>query len=348
MPGMAYIDVIKYESAEGELKTVYDAIASSRGKIAEVHTIQSLNPPTIPAHMELYRTVMFSHSPLSRAKREMIAVVVSETNRCRYCVVHHGEALLHFWKDQTLVDALARATAMGRFDDAGELDLTPRHVALCRFARRVTADPGSGGILEGHTATLMVMTTSDEAEAGTFRWRPLVRVSLAIAFYVGAEVTIFGWAPTVMELYHGVPAGRARLAPTLFWIGMLGGRIVIAGLTKRFTSSALLRVSALLGVAASVLLVVVPTEPLLWLAVALSSIACAGIWPLIVASSGETGHETGTTIIVAAGGLGAAVFPYLAGRISEVLPGHYILLMAAPLLLAVFFLSKSEALRNRD
>lgn len=128
---------------------VYDAIAASRGKIAEVHTIQSLNPPTIPAHMELYRTVMFSHSPLSRAEREMIAVVVSETNRCRYCVAHHGAALLHFWKNQALVDALARATASGRFDaagepDAGKLALTPRQVALCRFARRVTADPGSG------------------------------------------------------------------------------------------------------------------------------------------------------------------------------------------------------------
>ncbi len=123
---------------------------------------------------------------------------------------------------------------------------------------------------------------------------------------------------------------------------MLGGRLVIASLTRRHTAERLLRVSAILGVAAAVMLVVVTTEPLLWLAVALSSLACAGIWPLIVATSGETGHETGTTIIVAAGGLGAAVFPYLAGLISEVLPGHFILLMAAPLLLAVFFLSRSS------
>ncbi len=181
-------------------------------------------------------------------------------------------------------------------------------------------------------------------DTGTFRWKPLVKVSVAIACYVGAEVTIFGWAPTVMELYHGVPVARARLAPTLFWIGMLGGRIVIAALTRRYTAELLLRVSALSGVVAAVMLVVVSTEPLLWIAVALSSLACAGIWPLIVATSGETGHETGTTIIVAAGGLGAAIFPYLAGRISEFLPGHFILLMAAPLLLVVFLLSKSSRL----
>ncbi|MDA3951400.1 MAG: carboxymuconolactone decarboxylase family protein [Spirochaeta sp.] len=159
---MAYIHVIRPEDAEEELKAVYDGIAATRGKIAEVHKIQSLNAPTIPAHMELYRTVMFSHSPLSRAEREMMAVVVSQTNRCRYCVAHHGAALVHFWKKQTRVDALARATADGHFDGDGsnavpaddvagavaassdDVGLSLREDALCRFARRVTNDPGSG------------------------------------------------------------------------------------------------------------------------------------------------------------------------------------------------------------
>ena len=267
---------------------------------------------------------------------------------------------------------------------------------------------GSGGLIESHTATLQVMTSRNEAEAGrlvsltqaffavgalvtpvylaledrlnahwrtlffalavialialflglrmrvsrfayvhgesgSFRWRPLLRVCLAMALYVGAEVTIFGWAPTVLELYHGVPVARARLAPTLFWIGMLGGRVLVARLTSRYSATRLLRLSSLLGVAGSLLLVLVSSEWLLWTALAVSALACAGIWPLIVASSGTSGHETGTTITVAAGGLGAALFPYLAGIISELLPGRFILVMAAPLLLAVFLLSRRPA-----
>ena len=266
---------------------------------------------------------------------------------------------------------------------------------------------GSGGLIESHTATLQVMTSRNEAEAGslvsitqsffavgalltpvylaleeslsadwrklflglslfgllalimglrmkaerfayvhgevgTFLWRPLVRVSVAMALYVGAEVTIFGWAPTVMELYHDIPMSRARLAPTLFWIGMLGGRMLTARLTARISPTALLRGSSLLGVAATVLLVTVQGEWLLWIALALASIACAGIWPLIVATSGASGHETGTTITVAAGGLGATIFPYLAGISSELLPGRFILVMAAPLLLGVFLLSRGR------
>jgi hypothetical protein len=43
---------------------------------------------------------------------------------------------------------------------------------------------------------------------------------------------------------------------------------------------------------------------------------------------------------VAAGGLGASVFPYLAGLIAEVLPGTFILSLAAPLMLGVFALSR--------
>ncbi|MFP4427290.1 MAG: MFS transporter [Spirochaetaceae bacterium] len=268
---------------------------------------------------------------------------------------------------------------------------------------------GSGGLIESHTATLQVMTSRNESEAGrlvaltqvffavgalltpvylameeqlgaewrrlffflaavalvallfglrmradrfahvhgeggAFLWRPLFRVSVAMALYVGAEVTIFGWAPTVMELYHGIPLGRARLAPTLFWLGMLAGRIVTARITGRFSPTTLLRFTSLLGVISAVMLATVSGEWLLWLALVLAAAACAGIWPLIVATSGVSGHETGTTIVVAAGGLGAAIFPYLAGITSELLPGRYILAMAAPLLLGVFFLSRrSEA-----
>ena len=172
------------------------------------------------------------------------------------------------------------------------------------------------------------------------RWRPVIRGCTAIGLYVGAEVVIFGWVPTVMQLYYDVPAARAKLAPTLFWMGILGGRLVTARLTTRFSATALLRVLTLTGIASSVLLVAVNSEPLLWLAVALAALSFSGVWPLIIATTGSSGHETVTTIAVAAGGLGASIFPYIAGRIAEFLPGPFILSVATPLLLIVFFLTR--------
>lgn len=44
----------------------------------------SINGPALAAHMQLYRTIMFGESQLSRAEREAIAVAVSSVNECHY------------------------------------------------------------------------------------------------------------------------------------------------------------------------------------------------------------------------------------------------------------------------
>lgn len=135
---MARIQTIDPTDADGELAEIYGKLSKSRGKIAEVHKIQSLHPQSIRDHMQLYMTVMFARSPLSRTEREMMAVVVSAGNGCAYCVRHHGEALNHFWKDWSRIEELAarQAAATG---------LSERERALCIYAQAVAQDPGGTG-----------------------------------------------------------------------------------------------------------------------------------------------------------------------------------------------------------
>ena len=132
---MPRIDVIQPEDAEGRLKEIYDEIERSRGKVAEVHKIQSLNPETITNHMDLYMNVMFGKSPLKRYQREMMAVVVSRANECTYCQRHHLEALEHFWKEPGRAEALRQ--------NHREADLSPVDRALCDYAWQLTTDPGA-------------------------------------------------------------------------------------------------------------------------------------------------------------------------------------------------------------
>ena len=42
------------------------------------------NPAALRASMSLYSALMFGESPLTRAQRELLAVVVSRSNDCRY------------------------------------------------------------------------------------------------------------------------------------------------------------------------------------------------------------------------------------------------------------------------
>jgi len=55
-----------------------------RGKIANILQVHSLNPDAMAGHLDLYMSIMFGGSGLSRAEREAIAVVVSATNECDY------------------------------------------------------------------------------------------------------------------------------------------------------------------------------------------------------------------------------------------------------------------------
>ena len=130
---MPNIKVIPFEKATGKLRDIYDDLIEKRGKLAAVHTIQSLNPDTIIAHIELYMTIMFSQSPLTRAQREMIAVVVSAANGCEYCQQHHGVALNNYWKDEVRVQMLRK-----NYETAG---LSEPDNLLCRYAIELTMHP---------------------------------------------------------------------------------------------------------------------------------------------------------------------------------------------------------------
>lgn len=151
---MAFIEVIDYPESTGELREIYDGLLETRGKLADVHKIQSLNPKSILNHMDLYMTIMFGKSPLRRYQREMIAVVVSVSNKCKYCTEHHTSALNHFWKDD---ERITRFT-----QDRGTVGLDETDLALCNYAQILTETP-SEVKKEAQIAQLKALGLKDRA-----------------------------------------------------------------------------------------------------------------------------------------------------------------------------------------
>jgi uncharacterized peroxidase-related enzyme len=125
--------VITHKEAGGRLKEIYDALVKSRGKLADVHTIQSLRPESISAHMDLYMEIMFSQSELSRAERELIGTIVSIANGCSYCTRHHATALNHYWKNDLKIEKLISGRHM-------EI-LSSKESVLFEFASHLTQYP---------------------------------------------------------------------------------------------------------------------------------------------------------------------------------------------------------------
>ncbi len=81
---MAFIRTISPQEAQGRLKQIYDAAFQRAGYVAQVLQIMSLDPAVLASSMQLYLNLMHRPGRLTRAQKELLAVVVSRTNNCYY------------------------------------------------------------------------------------------------------------------------------------------------------------------------------------------------------------------------------------------------------------------------
>jgi uncharacterized peroxidase-related enzyme len=81
---MPYLRLIEQDEASGELKEEYDAAVRRAGKVFQIVKAMSLRPGVLKRSLGLYQAIMFGPSELSRAERELLAVVVSRANDCHY------------------------------------------------------------------------------------------------------------------------------------------------------------------------------------------------------------------------------------------------------------------------
>jgi len=132
---MAWIKTIEENQADDTLAEAYEKIKGRRGKLSNIMKVHGLNPGAMLTHMDLYLQLMFGNSGLRREIRELIGVVVSATNNCRYCVNHHAEALNFYWKDQSRIDKLLQ--------DFDSLDFSEDTQALLNYAIKLTLYPQS-------------------------------------------------------------------------------------------------------------------------------------------------------------------------------------------------------------
>lgn len=81
---MAHIPYVDYDDAQGLLARLYRTYDRGDGRLDNILRIHSLNPRSLRDHVELYAHLMRGRSPLSRVRREMLAVAVSSINDCFY------------------------------------------------------------------------------------------------------------------------------------------------------------------------------------------------------------------------------------------------------------------------
>ena len=149
---MSWINEVEVGEASGHLARIYEALIEKRGKVSNILKVHSLNPEAMGNHLDLYMTLMFGKSGLSRAEREAIAVVVSAENDCAYCVNHHAEALKRYIKDDETLNMLMTADGLET--------LEPRLSNVVRHAEKLTSAPEA--MTESDLGELRAVGLSDE------------------------------------------------------------------------------------------------------------------------------------------------------------------------------------------
>ncbi len=132
---MSWTRSIAPEQAAPPLAGVYERVrsSSSRGRLSNLWQVWGVDPAGLEATHGLYRTLMKEPAPLTLSQAELIALVVSATNGCGYCVAHHGPRLAKALGDE----ALARAVAI----NYREANLTARDRVLLDYAVALTCEP---------------------------------------------------------------------------------------------------------------------------------------------------------------------------------------------------------------
>jgi uncharacterized peroxidase-related enzyme len=133
---LTWLRVPDREELPREVLALWEPSLEKLGFVPNVLRLYALRPSHLLAWNAWYDEAMKGDSGLTKAEREMIAVVVSVANDCAYCIAAHSAALRKLTKDAALADQVAadhRQAAIGErmkaaLDYAVKLTLQPREM----------------------------------------------------------------------------------------------------------------------------------------------------------------------------------------------------------------------------
>lgn len=104
---MSTVRTIEYDEAPPEVKAVYDDIMTTKGikRVPDFWRTIATHPPLLKQVWEQLKTTMAPRR-LDPLTKEMIAIAVSATNSCDYCVNSHTTAAMKLGMDQEMLGEL--------------------------------------------------------------------------------------------------------------------------------------------------------------------------------------------------------------------------------------------------
>jgi FHS family glucose/mannose:H+ symporter-like MFS transporter len=153
-----------------------------------------------------------------------------------------------------------------------------------------------------------------------FRIKDFNFMIIAMILYVGAEISVWGWISTLLKNQFNITPFKSSLSVGIFWSFMIIGRLITAKLTDKMSLKNVIILLSSGGTLFTFLLVFMKSEISIWILLALIGLAYSGIWATILAYGGKAAVKYSSSayfLVVAAGGIGGMIFPYLLGILGK-------------------------------
>ena len=134
---ISFLNVPGEAEVTPEIVKLWGKAQANIGFVPNVFRAQALNPGQFSAWWAYFNLLLNKEGFLPPVEREMVAVVVSNVNRCVYCAMSHGAALRGLLRQDGQPTELEGLLAVNH----RHAPLTPRLHAMLDFAEKLTRSP---------------------------------------------------------------------------------------------------------------------------------------------------------------------------------------------------------------
>jgi len=151
----------------------------------------------------------------------------------------------------------------------------------------------------------------------------LILLSFTILMYVASEDGLNAWIPTFFRLERGFSAYQASQILSFYWLAIAAGRLLIGLLAKKINLMKITIVISILGFLSTFAGIMVENKYLNLIFFMLTGLFYSGIWPNIIALSmqyfkNDKRRDSFVSILIAVGGFGALIAPWIIGSIFKI------------------------------
>lgn len=141
-----------------------------------------------------------------------------------------------------------------------------------------------------------------------------ILTAVMLMTYAISETVIASWAPTFFRTERAYSIGDAALVVSLFWGGILAGRVITGILSGKIRAYYLVLILSLVAVLSAVSIYFSGNRNLDLVIIVIIGLGYSAIFPLLI-STGSTVYKLGSgvllTILFAAANLGISLAPYM-------------------------------------